>query len=163
MIVPFKRYTIPEVERLRIKFPDLKLPGMVTRANMDGTVQFIPWQGASGGGALNRFGEQEMPDRMFASTLDDPYGDLPVRTRRDPRTQLASLMDKVRPDFMAGRVLSRDEVAKYVSKARAKQIRNGSALTEADFAEVMKGFIKRAEDENEAIEAKKVVRTAPSD
>jgi hypothetical protein len=163
MIVPFKKYTIAEVERLRVQYPDLKLPGMVTRANMDGTVQFVPWQDASGGGRLNRQGQQDAPDRMFSSSLDDPFGELPLRERRDPRVQLASLMDKVRPDFMAGRVLTRDEVATYVSKARAKELRNGAALSDADFTDVMKAFIKRAEDENEALEAKKVVRTAPSE
>jgi hypothetical protein len=163
MIVPGKKYSLAEVARLRARYPDLKLPGMVTRANDDGTIQFIPWKQATGGGMLNRDGELDAPERMFASSLDDPYGDLPAREKRDPRVQLRSLMDKVRPDFMAGRVLSRAEVAKYVDKKRAKAIKAGAALTEDDFAAVMKTFIKRAEDENEAIEAKKVVRTSPSD
>lgn len=163
MIVPGKRYSIAEVERLRIKYPDLKLPGMVTRANIDGTVQFIPWQQASGGGGLNPDGSQAMPDRGFASTLDNPYGDLPVRTKRTPLQQMTALRNRVRKDFLAGRVISRDEVANYTDKARAKQLKAGAALTEADLDDVIKAFIKRAEDENEAREAKSITRASRSD
>ena len=162
-VTPFKKYTIAEVERLRVKYPDLKLPGMVTRANQDGTVQFVPWQDASGGGGLNQYGEQEMPDRMFASTLDNPYGELPKRERREPLVQLASLMSKVRDDFMAGRIMPRTEVAKYVDAKRAKQLKKGAALTEDDLRQVMKSFIEQAYKENEEREAKQVVRTSPSD
>jgi len=163
MIIPHKRYSILEIERLRKKYPDLKLPGMVTRANADGTVQFIPWQDASGGGRLNQYGEQEMPDRAFASTLDNPYGDLPVRTKRTPLQQMTALRNRVRKDFLAGRVMQRDQVADYTDKARAKQLRAGAALTESDLDDVIKAFIKRAEDENEAKEAKRITRSSRSD
>lgn len=163
MIVPGKKYSVEEIAILRRQYPDLRVPGMVTRANLDGTTQFVPWHQASGGGRLH-YGEQELPDRAFASSLDDPFGELRRIERRPPRVQLASLMEKVRPDFMAGKVMPASEVATYVrDKKRARQLRAGAGLTEDDFAQVMKAFIKRAEDENEIAEAKKTVRTAPSD
>ena len=163
MIVPYKKYRPTEVEHIRTRYPDLKLPGMVTRANMDGTVQFVPWQDASGGGRLNRQGQQDAPDRMFSSALENPYGDLPLRQKRTPLQQMTSLRNRVRKDFVAGRVMKREEVANYTDEARAKQLRAGAALTESDLDDVIKAFIKRAEAENEALEAKKTVRTAPSD
>jgi hypothetical protein len=163
MIVPFKKYRPTEIEVIRARYPDLKLPGMVTRANMDGTIQFVPWQDASGGGGLNPDGSQAMPDRGFSSTLDNPYGDLPVRTKRTPLQQMTALRNRVRKDFLLGHVMKRDEVANYTDKARAKQLRAGAALTEADLDDVIKAFIKRAEDENEAKEARKITRASRCD
>ncbi len=162
MITPGRKYTLEEVEQIRTQYPDLRMPGMVTRANDDGTIQFLPWhEGTGGGGTFG--GLAEAPDRMFTPVSDNPYGELPKREKREPLVQLQSLMDRVRPDFMAGRILSADQVATYTSKARAKELRAGAALTEADLHDVMKSFIHRAEKENEARESRQIVRTSRAD
>lgn len=156
-IVPGRKYTFAQLAGLREQ-PDMTkwaLQGYVWRQELDGTLELVHWSKASGGGQGGT-----LPRRGFATTDPDPFdkAGLPPIVRRSPQERMASLMSKVGPDLIAGRGLSL-EVANEHRPGREK----ATELTGEVVREVVQGFIEQAENLNEAREAKKVVRTAPSD
>ena len=98
-ILPNRRYSFEEMETLRAD-PEVArkaLEGYVLRQNLDGTLSFVHWSKATGGGGA--FGGKSEPTRGFASTWDTnegpgPWGDLPAIRKRTPQQRVDSLMLK---------------------------------------------------------------------
>lgn len=156
MIKPNVKYTFAELERIRTAFPGLTLeyPGYAWRMEMDGTMMLVRWDKATSA-ALD--GDRAPVAR--ASTHPDLQSEsLPPIVKRTPQQRLESVMAKVRDDFMAGRVLTLDEVDTH-RDGRPK----ATELTGEVVKEVIADFLQTAENINEAAEDKKVVRTSPTD
>lgn len=113
---------------------DLKMQGYVLRADIDGTMSFVHW---SQSGFKKNGGGVRRP-RTQSREVD--WG-LEPRKRRTPQERMESLMGRVGPDL---RVYLKTDVGE---EAR----------------ELAQDTITQVDKENEAAEAKKVVRTAPSE
>lgn len=147
MIVPNRKYTFAELEKLRAQYPDLARVyarhGYVWRMDLDGTMEMVHYTKATGGGGS--FGQPaERPMREFAAT-GDPFNldELPPIRKRTPQERIDSLMSKVSEDFKAGRVLTLDEVNTH-REGRAK----ATELTGEVVKEVAQSFLERAEAES---------------
>jgi hypothetical protein len=165
MIKPNKKYTFAELEKIRNAHPNLSLEytGYVWRAELDGTMMLVHHSQASGGGG--RFDRPNTLSELEAARVSAPVThpdlqseSLPRIVKRTPQQRIDSLMAKVSQDFVEGRVLTLDEVNTH-RDGRAK----ATELTGEVVKEVVSAFLQTAENENEAREAKKVTRTAPSD
>jgi hypothetical protein len=159
MIVPNRKYTYAELEKLRAEHPDLARVyaryGYVWRMDLDGTMEMVHWTKASNGGA-----GAPLPDREFVTTNPDPFNkaDLPPIVKRTPQERMESLMAKVAPDIKAGKVLTLDELNR--NRAGRPEARE---LTGEVVREAVQGFMEQAEAVNEETESKKIVRTSPTD
>lgn len=99
-IVPGRKYTFAEVAELRNdpEVAERVLQGYVLRQDLDGTVQWVRWDKATGGGGAFG-GPDPKPLRSFEGVWDrdegpGPWGDLPPIVKRTPQQRVDSLMLK---------------------------------------------------------------------
>jgi len=162
LIVPNRKYTYAELEKIRAEHPDLAArfakAGYVWRMDLDGTMMMVHHTQATGGGGT--FGKpQERPDREFATdTVELTSEALPRIVKRTPKQRMESLMSKIKDDFVAGRVLTLDEVNTHRPDRPKADRLDGEVVRE-----VAQAFMEQAEAVNEEAESKKVTRTAPTD
>lgn len=112
-IVPGKKYTYAELEKIRMQDPlaaaKWSKKGYAWRQDMDGTMMLVHWKQTT-----NTRTHGELPTRGFASVDPDPFrlDELPPIVKRTPAERLDSLMAKISEDFKAGRVFTLDETNK---------------------------------------------------
>lgn len=99
MIQLNKKYTRDEIRLMRDdpELAKLQLRGYVLRLDSDGTMSFVHWTRASGGGGLEE-GKQVLPLRTFTTVWDTDKGEdpwnLPPLTKRTPQQRIASLTSR---------------------------------------------------------------------
>ena len=156
-VLPYKRYTYAEMQRLRELYPGLLMPGFVIRANEDGTMQFVKAEDAS---ALH---EWKSP-RGYEDTrpMDEVFPKEPIK-KRTPQQRVESLVNRWIDDCKrAGGIpgVSEEQVSAVLGEHWKL---SPSGITVEDVRKLAVAMLKRAENKYEASEQKKVVRTAPSD
>ena len=163
VIVPNRKYTFAELEAIRAKDPvaaaNWSAKGYAWRFDLDGTAMLVHWTQATGGGG-SFGGPQERPLRGFASTEADPFNkaDLPKIVKRTPQQRVASLLEKVDDDMKRGRVLGLDKAREITGD------KDADPTTSAETRRlIVQSYISQADKEFEAKEARKVVRTSPTD
>ena len=152
-IVPGRRYTSEEMAALRDDpaLAKAALDGYVLRANPDGTMQFIRWNKATGGGIGG-----DLPMREYAHTGEKPWGDLPTISRRTPQERVDSLALKIKEDIKAGRVFSAEQLKELVGWKPGQEI-SGDIVQR-----VAQHYLLGAEVEHEKATRKKVADYRPS-
>ncbi len=151
-IVPGKRYTRAEIAAMRDdpELAKLVLWGYVLRAELDGTMSFVHYSqtafkkgGAPDdgkvGGVRSRGQDGVRTDRTWRNPA--PQWDLPPIQKRTPQERMASLMEKVGEDI--------------------KHLRRTDSGEEA--RDMAQDAIELAHKQDEAAQAKQVVRRAPSE
>lgn len=159
-IVPGRRYTHEEMRAIREspEMAGLAFQGYVWRANLDGTVSLVHWTKAHMDNEVRRpVGYVDLRPR------EEIFGRPPPIVKRTPQQRVQSLVNRWWEECRkAGTVPGMSD--EQVSAILGREWKTGvTEITMDDVRRLAAHFLQDAENKFEASEAKKVVRTSPTD
>lgn len=158
-IVPGRRYTSAEMAELRDtpELAGMALQGYVLRANDDGTMQFVHWTKATGGGGTFN-GKPARPGRGYTAT-EDPWGDLPPIVKRTPQQRVDSLMVRFIEDCRKTGTVPGLSDARISAILGYTKNTNRDGVTAEDIRRIAQHFLTNAESKREDDLSRRVTRS----